>query len=118
MQLDSSVTAVVTGGASGLGEATCRLLASMGVQIAVFDLDAERGEAVARELGGQFCKVDVTDEASVDAGFAAARARHGQERILVNCAGTAIAVKTASRDKRTGEPRYHALKDFDKIIQI
>jgi NAD(P)-dependent dehydrogenase (short-subunit alcohol dehydrogenase family) len=118
MQLDSSVAAVVTGGASGLGEATSRLLASKGVKVAIFDLDAKLGEAVARELGGHFYKVDVTDEASVDAGFAAARARHGQERILVNCAGTAIAVKTASRDKRTGEPKTHPIKDFDRIIQI
>jgi NAD(P)-dependent dehydrogenase (short-subunit alcohol dehydrogenase family) len=84
----------------------------------VFDLDDQRGEAVALELGGCFCKVDVSDEASVDAGFAAARARHGQERILVNCAGIANAVKTASRDKRTGEPRHFPTKDFDRIIQI
>jgi NAD(P)-dependent dehydrogenase (short-subunit alcohol dehydrogenase family) len=118
MQLDSSVAAVVTGGASGLGEATSRLLAGMGIKVAVFDLDDKHGEAVAREVGGYFCKVDVTDEASVDAGFAAARARHGQERILVNCAGTAIAVKTASRDKRTGEPRHFPIKDFDRMIQI
>jgi NAD(P)-dependent dehydrogenase (short-subunit alcohol dehydrogenase family) len=118
MQLDSSVAAIVTGGASGLGEATSRLLSSMGIKVAVFDLDDQRGEAVALELGGCFCKVDVSDEASVDAGFAAARARHGQERILVNCAGIANAVKTASRDKRTGEPRHFPTKDFDRIIQI
>ena len=88
MKLDSSVAAVVTGGASGLGEATARALAAQGVKVAIFDLKAEKGEAVAAEIGGVFCKVNVTSDESVDAGFAKARAAHGQERILVNCAGT------------------------------
>jgi NAD(P)-dependent dehydrogenase (short-subunit alcohol dehydrogenase family) len=67
-------------------------------------MNAETGEALARELGGVFCKVDVTSENQVVAGFAKARAAHGQERILVNCAGTGNGIKTASRDKATGEP--------------
>ena len=106
MQLDSSIAAVVTGGASGLGAATARRLASHGVKVALFDLNAEQGEALAKELGGVFCKVDVTSEEQVDAAFAKARAAHGQERVLVNCAGTGNAVKTASRDKATGLLRY------------
>ncbi|MGE4616471.1 MAG: SDR family NAD(P)-dependent oxidoreductase, partial [Gammaproteobacteria bacterium] len=102
MELDSSITAVVTGGSSGLGEATARALAAKGVKIAIFDLNEENGEAVATDLGGVFCKVDVTSEADVDAGFEKARAAVGQERILINCAGTGNAVKTAGRDKKTG----------------
>ena len=87
MKLDSSIAAVVTGGASGLGEATARLLASHGVKVALFDVNAERGEALARELGGVFCAVDVTSDADVAAAFEKSRAAIGQERILVNCAG-------------------------------
>src|SRR5256885_17229494 len=81
MQLDASISAVVTGGASGLGAATARRLAAKGVRVALFDLNETAGQALARETGGLFCRVDVTDEASVDAGFAQARAAHGQERI-------------------------------------
>lgn len=112
------MAAVITGGASGLGAATARRLASRGVKVALFDLNADFGEPLARELGGVFCRVDVTSEEQVEQGFAKARAALGQERILVNCAGTGNAVKTASRDKTTGEIRHFPLSNFDKIIQI
>jgi len=118
MQLNSSVAAVVTGGASGLGEATVRKLAEHGVKVAIFDMNEEKGERVAKEVGGVFCKVNVTSEEEVDAGFAKARAAHGQERILVCCAGTGNAAKTASRDKQTGETRHFPLDAFNLIIQI
>lgn len=118
MKLDSSVSAIVTGGASGLGAATARRLASRGVKVAIFDFNADAGEAVASEIGGVFCKVDVTDEAQVDAGFAKARAAIGQERVLVNCAGTGNGIKTASRDKTTGEIKSFPTANFDRIIQI
>jgi NAD(P)-dependent dehydrogenase (short-subunit alcohol dehydrogenase family) len=118
MQLNASIAAVVTGGASGLGEATARALAAQGVKVAIFDLNADRGEAVADEIGGVFCAVNVTSDESVDAGFAKARAAHGQERVLVNCAGVGNAIKTASRDKTTGEIRHFPLKNFEMVIQI
>ena len=117
MQL-KGLSAVVTGGASGLGAATARLLAKEGVKVALFDLNEEKGEAVAKEIGGVFCKVNVTDNQSVDDGFAKARAAIGQERILINCAGTGNAVKTASRDKTSGAIKHFPLESFDKIIQI
>src|SRR5260221_12133634 len=106
MELNQSVAAVVTGGASGLGEATARALASRGVRVALVDLNEERGEELAKEVGGIFCKVDVTNEQSVDEGFEKARASNGQERILVNCAGTGNVMKTASRDKETGQTKH------------
>src|SRR6201996_6951060 len=113
MELSSSISAVVTGGASGLGEATSRLLAKSGVKVAIFDMQKDKGEKVASEIGGVFCEVNVSREESVAEGFKKARAAHGQERILVNCAGTGNAQKTAGRDKKTGEIKYFSAKDFD-----
>jgi len=119
MKLDSSIAAVITGGASGLGEASARLLASHGVKVALFDVNETLGEALAAELGGVFCKVDVTSSEQVDAAFAKARAAHGQERILVNCAGIrGGAAKTASRDRQSGEIREYPLENFERIIQV
>lgn len=118
MQLGSSISAVITGGASGLGAATARRLAANGVKVALFDLNVEKGEALAAELGGVFCRVDVTSDDQVDAAFAKARAAIGQERILVNCAGTGNAIKTASFDKATGQPKHFPIAAFEKIIQI
>jgi NAD(P)-dependent dehydrogenase (short-subunit alcohol dehydrogenase family) len=118
MQLDASIAAVVTGGASGLGEATTRRLAAHGVKVAIFDLNAERGEAVAREVGGIFCPVNVTDEASVEAGFQRARAAHGVERILVNCAGIAPGKRTVSKKRDTGELVAHDIASFANTVAI
>jgi NAD(P)-dependent dehydrogenase (short-subunit alcohol dehydrogenase family) len=118
MKLDASLSAVITGGASGLGAATARKLSSHGVKVALFDLNEELGTTLAKELGGVFCKVDVRSDSEVDQAFARARAAHGQERILVNCAGLGKSGKTASRDKGTGEIRHYPLEDFDRIIQI
>jgi NAD(P)-dependent dehydrogenase (short-subunit alcohol dehydrogenase family) len=118
MKLDSSMAAVVTGGASGLGEGTARALAARGVKVALFDLNAERGEAVAAETGGVFCAVDVTDDASVAAGFDKARAAHGQERLTVNCAGIATGQKTVSRSKTDGSMRVHDMASFERTVRI
>jgi len=118
MKLDTDISAVVTGAASGLGEATARALAAKGVKVAVFDRDAEKGEAVAASIGGIFCQADVTSDVSVDAAFANARAIHGQERILVNCAGVANAVKTVGRDKQTGAIKPYPVAQFELVIQI
>lgn len=118
MKLDNTVSAVITGGASGLGEATARALAAKGVKVAIFDMNKDKGEAVAADIGGTFCEVNVTDEASVDAGFAKAREAHGQEAILVCCAGVGNAVKTASRSKEDGSIKHFPLAAFDWVIQI
>jgi NAD(P)-dependent dehydrogenase (short-subunit alcohol dehydrogenase family) len=118
MQLDGTIAAIVTGGASGLGAATARRLAGHGVKVALFDMNAELGERVASEIGGVFCRVDVTSEAEVDAAFAQARGRHGQERLLVNCAGIGGAFKTAGRDRETGEIKHYPLDHFERVIQV
>jgi len=118
MQLNRSVTAVITGGASGLGEATARELAAAGCRVAIFDRDRPKGEKVAADIDGVYCEVDVTSEQSVVDGFKASRAALGQERILVNCAGTGIAIKTATRKKDSAEVIPHSSDHFDRIIQI
>lgn len=109
----NGVAAIVTGGASGLGGATARLLAARGAKVAIFDVNAEAGEAAAAGIGGAFFKVDVTDDAAVAAAVAAAEARHGIARVLVNCAGIAPAARTVGRD---GAP--HALDVFRKTVEI
>ena len=118
MKLSSDIAAVVTGAASGLGEATARALAAKGVKVAVFDRDKDKGEKVAAEIGGIFCPADVTSDEAIDAAFAKAREAHGQERILVNCAGVANAVKTVGRDKVTGEIKPYPIAQFELVIQI
>ena len=118
MKLDASISAVVTGGASGLGAATARMLASHGVKVAIFDVNEDLGVAVASEIGGVFCEADITSTPEAEAAFVKARGANGQERILVNCAGTDSSAKTVSRDKATGEIRQFQLEIFERIIAI
>ena len=117
MKIDGTA-AVVTGGASGLGEATARALASKGAKVAIFDRDSDKGEKVAGEIGGIFCEVDVISDEKVAAAFDKARAAHGQERILVNCAGVANAVKTVGRDKETKALKRYPMNQFELAIGI
>lgn len=118
MEITANIAAVVTGGASGLGEATARALAAKGAKVAIFDLQEEKGLQVAKEIGGIFCEVNVTSDESVEAGFAKAREAHGQERILVNCAGVGNAMKTVSRSKDDGTIRRFPSQAFDWVVQI
>lgn len=114
----SGFAAVVTGAASGLGEATARELAKRGAKVAVFDRDSDRGTQVASDIGGIYCEVDVTSDEKVAAAFARARETHGQERILVNCAGVANAAKTVARDKETKAAKFYPMQQFELAIQI
>jgi NAD(P)-dependent dehydrogenase (short-subunit alcohol dehydrogenase family) len=109
----SGISAIVTGGASGLGAATAALLAQNGAKVTLFDLNEEAGKAHAAAIGGLFVAVNVTDEASVDAGIAAAEAAHGPARVLVNCAGIAPAIKTVGR-----EFAPHPIDAFRRAIEI
>ena len=95
-----------------------RALAAKGAKVAVFDRDADKGEKVAAEIGGIFCEVDVTSDEKVAAAFAKARDAHGQERVLVNCAGVANAAKTVGRDKETKEPKLYPMNQFELAIEI
>jgi NAD(P)-dependent dehydrogenase (short-subunit alcohol dehydrogenase family) len=118
MKLSSNISAVVTGGASGLGEGTAQMLASKGVKVGIFDMNEERGQMVAGEIGGVFAKVNVADMASVETGLETVRKAHGQERIMVNCAGIGGAEKTAKRNRETGEISHHDIERYVRIINI
>jgi NAD(P)-dependent dehydrogenase (short-subunit alcohol dehydrogenase family) len=104
--------ALVTGGASGLGEATARRLHEEGAAVTIADVDAERGAALAAELGVRFVACDVRDEAQVKAAVDAAREAGGGLRISVSCAGTVVAERTASRRGP------HDLGAFERVIAI
>ena len=117
MKIDSSIAAVVTGGASGLGRATAEALAAAGAKVAIFDVNDEKGEEVAAAIGGLFCHVDITSEESVVAGFAKARAAHGQERITVHCAMTSRRGKTLAYDKEAGGLKRLSTEDYIYGVQ-
>lgn len=112
MKIGADTPALVTGGASGLGEATARMLAAMGAKVALLDRDAARGAAVAAEIGGLFRETDVTDDASVAAAIDSAQAAHGVARIVVNCAGVAPAARTVGRDGP------HDMALFARVVAI
>jgi NAD(P)-dependent dehydrogenase (short-subunit alcohol dehydrogenase family) len=117
MRIDSSVSAVVTGGASGLGRATAEALAAAGAKVAIFDVNEEAGEEVAAAIGGLFCKVDITSEQSVLDGLASARAAHGQERVCIHCAMTSRRGKTLSRDRETGAYTRLSTENYEYAAQ-
>jgi NAD(P)-dependent dehydrogenase (short-subunit alcohol dehydrogenase family) len=108
----NGVAAIVSGGASGLGEATVRGLAAAGCRVIVADLNEDHGKAVAQSAGGEFVRTDVSDEQSVQAAVDAAAAA-GPLRVAVSCAGIGWAARTVGRD---GSP--HDLGAFRKVIDI
>ncbi|GAB3993478.1 3-hydroxyacyl-CoA dehydrogenase [Spirosoma daeguense] len=117
MQLKNA-TAIVTGGASGLGEATTRLLATNGANVVILDLNAERGNALAEELGStvRFHHTNVTDEINVQEAINVAVETFGSLHINVNCAGVAEARKTVG--KVDGVYGAHSLAVFQKVVAI
>jgi len=112
MQIEGQV-ALVTGGGSGLGEATARFLAAKGADVAILDFDADKAAAVAAEIGGYSQQVDVSKAEDVAAGVTSAMARFGQApRIVVNCAGIGVAARIVGREGKTSIPL------FEKVIQV
>ena len=105
--------AIITGGASGLGEATARVFAAAGANITLLDRDAARGTAVAQELGGTFVETDVTSESSAQEAVAAAQKAMGKINVAINCAGIAIAETTLKKDGGV-----HSFDAYRKVIDI
>ncbi len=112
MKIGSDTPALVTGGASGLGEASARALAARGAKVTILDRDVSRGTEVASDIGGLCVETDVTDDASVEAAITAAVEAHGTPRIVVNCAGVGTPGKTVGRDGPID------MDGFAKVIQI
>ncbi|MBO6718413.1 MAG: 3-hydroxyacyl-CoA dehydrogenase [Rhizobiaceae bacterium] len=108
----SGQVAVVTGGGSGLGEATARVLAAKGAKVAVFDVGMKNAEAVAEAIGGIAVKCDVSSAENGEAAFEEVAGKLGQPRILINCAGIGIAMKT------TGKEGAHSLDLYRKVIEV
>lgn len=104
--------AVVTGGGSGLGEATARILATRGARVALLDVGLERARKVAEEIGAIAIKCDVTSAEDVEKALAEVDSQLGTPRILVNCAGIAIAMKTVGKDGP------HPLDLYRKVIEV
>jgi len=113
MKLENGLAAVVTGGASGLGNASARALAGAGFKVAIFDINEKGGKAAAEDIGGMFHHVDIMDEQSVIEGFAAARATNGQERVTVHCAVVSARGKTVGYDKASGGYKRLSTEDFE-----
>src|SRR5947209_17241225 len=109
----NGVGAVVSGGASGLGEATARALAAGGAVVTIADLNEERGKAVATDIGGVFVRTDVSDESSVAAAVDAATDTGVPLRIAVSCAGIGTAGRILNRD---GSP--HDLRSFERVFRV
>ncbi len=110
MKIEGNVF-IVTGAASGLGEGTARMLAARGGKVVVADMQADKGEAIAKEIGGAFVRCDVTQEADGQSVVAAAQ-KHGRLAGLVNCAGIAIGEKTV------GKNGAHPLAAFTRTVTI
>ena len=109
----NGTSAVVSGGASGLGEGTARMLAAAGATVVIADLNERGGKQVADEIGGLFARTDVADEESVQAAVGAAAATGSPLRVAVSCAGIGWAARTVSRD---GTP--HDLASYQKVIAV
>ena len=118
MELNSNISAVITGAASGLGAGTAKALAAKGVKVGILDVNEELGAKTAAEIGGTFARCDVTDEASVDTALAAVRAAQCQERILINCAGIAIGKRLVRKDRETGAISHHDIASYTRVINI
>lgn len=118
MRLGKDISAIVAGGATGLGAAAAEKLAAAGCKVAILDMYRPQGEALAKKIGGIYCHLEISSEITVDTAFDFAREENGIERILVNCAGVALEQRTVWRDKDTGRIMLHDVPSFERLLQV
>lgn len=118
MRLGKDISAIVAGGATGLGAAAAEKLAAAGCKVAILDMYRQEGEALARKIGGIYRHLEISSEITVDTAFDFAREEHGIERILVNCAGVALDQPAVWRDKNTGRIMIHDVPSFERLLQV
>jgi NAD(P)-dependent dehydrogenase (short-subunit alcohol dehydrogenase family) len=116
MKLGKDISAIVAGGATGLGAAAAEKLAQAGCKVAILDMYREPGEALARKIGGIYCHLEISSEITVDTALDFAREEHGPERILLNCAGIALDQKAVWRDN--GKILTHDVPSFERLLQV
>ena len=118
MKLGNDISAVVAGGAKGLGAAAAEKLANAGCKVAILDMYREEGEALARRIGAIYRHLEISSEITVDTALDFAREENGIERILVNCAGIASDQPAVWRDADTGQIKLHDIPSFERLLQV
>jgi NAD(P)-dependent dehydrogenase (short-subunit alcohol dehydrogenase family) len=116
MRLGKDISAIVAGGATGLGAAAAEKLSEAGCKVAILDMYREPGEALARKIGGIYCHLEISSEITVDTAIDFAREEHGPERILINCAGVALEQRAVWRDN--GRVLLHDVPSFERLLQV
>lgn len=117
MQLGNQISAIIAGGATGLGAAAAERLAAKGCKIAILDMHRQQGETLARKLGGIYCHLEISSEITVDMAIEFAREENGIERILLNCAGIAHEQRAVWRDPQ-GRIMLHDVASFERLLQV
>jgi NAD(P)-dependent dehydrogenase (short-subunit alcohol dehydrogenase family) len=118
MRLGKDISAIVAGGAKGLGAAAAEKLAAAGCKVAILDMYREEGEALARRIGAIYRHLEISSEITVDTALDFAREEHGLERVLVNCAGIAMDQPTVWRNPDTGRIMLHDVPSFERLLQV
>jgi NAD(P)-dependent dehydrogenase (short-subunit alcohol dehydrogenase family) len=118
MILGSDISAIVAGGAKGLGAAAAERLAAAGCKVAILDMYRDDGEALAARIGAIYRHLEISSEITVDTALDFAREEHGMERILINCAGIAIDQPAVWRDPDTGRIMLHDVPSFERLLQV
>jgi NAD(P)-dependent dehydrogenase (short-subunit alcohol dehydrogenase family) len=118
MILGSDISAIVAGGAKGLGAAAAESLAAAGCKVAILDMYRDEGEALAARIGAIYRHLEISSEITVDTALDFAREEHGMERILINCAGIAIDQPAVWRDPDSGRIMLHDVPSFERLLQV
>lgn len=118
MRLGKDISAIVAGGATGLGAATAEKLAKAGCRVAILDMYRQEGEELARKIGAIYCHLEISSEITVDTALDMAREENGIERILVNCAGLALDQPAVWRDQDSGRILIHDVPSFERLLQV